>query len=142
MSSSATIPAQLISAFKATAASVGTETDVEFDDLHAAFKVYGDQLRASVAAVATDIPEDDTDKTIYTDSLNEIEKDIQELEGDSEVDLTDRPVCWKTAATRKPKEDEFSHKVTTLEGYRVSLDQTTLLGRLTQQLAARLKPGN
>jgi hypothetical protein len=127
----------LISAFKATAESLGSKGDVDFTELNAAFTEYSDQLQASIDALVG-ISDEAPDVTAYTDALAAIKTSIDDLETDSKAGRMKR-LTYKTPMTRNSKEDRFSQKVTSLEGSRVSMDSTTLIGRKTNRVAARLE---
>jgi hypothetical protein len=127
---------KLISAFKATAESLASKGDVDFTELNAAFTEYSDQLQASIDALV-DISDEAPDVTAYTGMLATIKTSIEVLETDSKAGRIKR-LTYKTPMTRKSKEDRFSQKVTSLEGSRVSMDSTTLLGRMANGLAVGL----
>jgi hypothetical protein len=144
MSSSATASDKLISAFKTTAASIGSKaskSEVDFAELRAASIAYNAQLQAALDMLTDELLEEskETVVTTYTGLLKTIESSIQELEADSKAGLMTR-LSYVTAVTRKSKEDRFSEKINKLEKLRERMNLARYIGKAAVRITEGLSP--
>lgn len=116
MSASATIPDELISAFKATVAGIGSKSkdDVKFTDLWTAFSKISDRRKESIdniTRVTSQMPGLTT--YLFKQELDDVEECIKDLESHNGTRV--RRLFYKTDSIRTQTETRFSQSVGALE---------------------------